>query len=119
MAANGDEARVLTYLTARPRDAINDNMDAELLYRRKFAQPDGTLVEIVVWRVPTPTKGSRHSYKYRLFYGTEGRRIVGFDNERGKGDHIHIDGVEKPYSFSTVDKLIEDFFAEIERSPIK
>jgi uncharacterized protein with HEPN domain len=39
----------------------------------------------VIWRVPTPVKGSTHHYKYRLFYGHPGKRIVGYDNERLKG----------------------------------
>jgi hypothetical protein len=44
-----------------------------------------------------------------------GSRIVGFDNERGKGDHFHLDGKEYPYTFSSVEKLIEDFIAAVEQ----
>jgi len=44
-----------------------------------------------------------------------GQRVVGFDNERGKGDHCHLDGKEIPYKFLGTDKLIEDFIAEIEK----
>ncbi len=36
-------------------------------------------------------------------------------NERGKGDHKHIMDVEKRYKFTTVDKLVADFIADIER----
>lgn len=88
-------------------------MDAVLLERSKTMLPDGSIVEIVLWRVPEPVAGSSHSYKYRLFYGRGGRRIVGFDNERGKGDHCHLDGQEHLYTFSTVAALLEDFRAEI------
>lgn len=42
-----------------------------------------------------------------------GARIVGFDNERGKGDHCHLDGVEVPYVFTGVAPLIEDFIAAV------
>lgn len=42
-----------------------------------------------------------------------GARIVGFDNERGKGDQCHLDGEERPYTFTTLDQLIEDFIAEV------
>jgi hypothetical protein len=38
---------------------------------------------------------------------------VGFDNERPKGDHFHLNGVEGPYRFLDVDKLIEDFMSEV------
>ena len=90
-------------------------MDAVLLERSKTVLPDGAVVEIVLWQVPLPVAGSAHSYKYRLFYGRDGRRIVGFDNERGKGDHCHLDGQEHPYTFSTVAALLDDFRAEIEK----
>lgn len=88
-------------------------MDAVLLERSKTVLPDGAIVEIVLWQVPEPVFGSRHLFKYRLFYGRDGRRLVGFDNERGKGDHCHLDGREHPYAFSTVAALLEDFRAEI------
>lgn len=90
-------------------------MEAELIRREKYILPDGSIVEMVIWQVPSPISGSSHSYKYRLYFGREGQRIVGFDNERGKGDHCHLDGIEKPYAFETVEKLVRDFLAEIHR----
>jgi len=50
-----------------------------------------------------------------LFYGRDGERVVGYDNERGKGDHRHVRGHEYHYRFVTVEKLMVDFFAEVER----
>jgi hypothetical protein len=52
-------------------------------------------------------------------YVVDGVRVVGFDNERSKGDHCHLDGVEVPYSFTDVDQLIEDFISAVaaRRSP--
>jgi len=50
-----------------------------------------------------------HCYKYRLVYVRNGVRVVGYDNERGKGDHRHIDGVELPYAFTTPEQLLTDF----------
>jgi len=88
---------------------------AELLQRRKSVLSDGAILELVIWRVSEPVEGSVHLYKYRLFYGREGRRIVGFDNERLKGDHRHLDGVETPYTFSTVEDLVRDFLTEVEK----
>jgi hypothetical protein len=88
-------------------------MDAVLLLRSKTILPDGAIVEIVLWQVPHPIAGSAHCYKYRLFYGRDGRRIVGFDNERGKGDHCHFDDREHPYAFSSVAVLLKDFQAEV------
>jgi hypothetical protein len=42
-------------------------------------------------------------------------RVVGFDNERGKGDHCHLQGQEKPYRLTSVDQLIDDLMIEVER----
>ncbi len=51
----------------------------------------------------------------RLFYGFDGRRIVGYDNERGKGDHRHFKGRETAYRFVNAKKLIADFLADVEK----
>jgi hypothetical protein len=76
--------------------------------------PDGAIVEMTIWRVPEPVPGSSHPFKYRLFYGYPGQRIVGYDNERGKGDHRHIRGRQRPYRFSTVELLIADFLSDVQ-----
>lgn len=36
-----------------------------------------------------------------------------YDNEAGKGDHKHLRGVEMAYTFTTLDQLIEDFWADV------
>jgi hypothetical protein len=54
--------------------------------------------------------------KYSLFYGWPGRRLVGYDNERGKGDHRHVEGREETCAFSTPEQLIEDFLADVRRA---
>ena len=41
--------------------------------------------------------------------------MVGFDNERGKGDHCYLDGTERPYRFMGIDRLIEDFLAKVSK----
>ena len=88
-------------------------MTAVLLYRDRLDFDDGAVVEMVIWKVPTTVMGSRHRYKYRLYYGRDGRRIVGYDNERGKGDHRHHRGREEPYRFTSVEKLVSDFLADV------
>ncbi len=94
-------------------------MDAKLIRRQKSVFSDGAILEVVIWRVPQPVEGSAHSYKYRLYYGREGQRIVGYDNERPKGDHRHLDGVEEAYTFNTVEDLMRDFLADIEKRRTK
>lgn len=73
----------------------------------------GGVVEIVIWRVPEPVPPSEHPFKYRLVYIVGGKRVVGYDNERGKGDHKHVAGHEKPYHFTDVDKLFADFWRDV------
>lgn len=88
-------------------------MDAELITSFKDVAEDGSIIEMVVWRMPEPVPPTTHGLKYRLVYIVSGKRVVGFDNERGKGDHCHLDGIEHPYGFTTLDQLIEDFIAEV------
>lgn len=91
------------------------HMKAVLAYYDKQVLPDGTVVELKIWEVPKPVAGSHHRLKYSLFYGREGKRLVGYDNERGKGDHRHVLGKEERYAFTSVERLIEDFLADVRR----
>ena len=88
-------------------------MKARLITRFKDVTPEGGMIELVVWRVPLPVSPSSHNFKYRAAYSLGGKRVVGFDNERGKGDHCHLRGREKPYRFTSVDALVEDFIAAV------
>lgn len=87
---------------------------AELLIRERIVYPDGALAEMIVWRVPAPVPPGSHGFKYRLAYIVGGERIIGYDNERGKGDHRHFKGTETPYRFESIDELLADFVAEVE-----
>ena len=89
-------------------------MKARLITRFKDITPEGGVIELVVWRVPEPLPPSEHGFKYRAAYAVGGVRMVGFDNERGKGDHCHIQGRERPYRFVSVEQLVEDFIAAVE-----
>jgi hypothetical protein len=62
--------------------------------------PDGSIIEMKIWEVPESVPGSRHRLKYSLFYGRPGQRLIGYDNERGRGDHRHVEGKQQPYTFS-------------------
>ena len=88
---------------------------ATLEFHDKQALADGAIIEMTIWSLPEPLAPSRHRVKYRLFYGVPGQRLVGYDNERGKGDHRHIEGREETYVFTSVEQLIEDFLADVRR----
>jgi len=90
-------------------------MKAELIHRLKHVTAEGDIIEMVVWKVPQPVSPCTHGFKYSLVYVVEGRRVIGFDNERGKGDHVHVEGEERPYAFESVERLIEDFVEAVER----
>ncbi len=94
-------------------------MTAELITRFKDITDDGGVIELVVWRVPQPVPPTSHGYKYRAVYSVNGVRVVGFDNERGKGDHCHLDGGERAYRFTTVEALVEDFIAAVDAARSK
>ena len=87
-------------------------MKAVLLLNKKQKYKQG-FVELVIWKLPGKDKERRHGLKYRLVYIVGGERLVGYDNERGKGDHKHIQGREYPYEFVDIDQLIEDFLNDI------
>ena len=42
-----------------------------------------------------------------------GQRVVGYDNERGKGDHKHVGDREEPYRFVNPQQLMIDFMADV------
>lgn len=88
-------------------------MKATLVFRSKEAYTDG-FVEIVIWRVPQPVPPSQHSFKYRLAYIVDGKRVVGYDNERDRGDHRHLGRREAPYHFIDPKRLIADFMNDVE-----
>jgi len=89
-------------------------MKAALVHRLRRPYRGG-MVEGVIWEVPQPVPPSTHHYKYRLVYIVNGARVVGYDNERGKGDHKHLRGAELRYVFRGVDELMADFEADVER----
>ena len=82
---------------------------------RTRTQVHGGVVEMVVWRVPQPVPPSAHGFKYRLVFVREGQRLVGYDNERGKGDHKHLRDVQVNYTFVDIQTLVEDFLRDVEQ----
>jgi uncharacterized protein DUF6516 len=86
---------------------------AKLLFHSKRVFDDGAILELKIWEAPEPVAGSPHRLKYSLYYGRAGQRLVGYDNERGKGDHRHRGDDEEVYAFTTVEQLVADFAAEV------
>jgi hypothetical protein len=49
----------------------------------------------------------------RMMLVIEGRCVLRYDNEPGKGDHRHVGDQEMPYAFSTPGRLFEDFYEDV------
>jgi hypothetical protein len=90
------------------------NMGAELLIDERHVLDSRAFVEIVVWRLPRPTRGSGHQFKYRLALIVDGACVLRYDNETGKGDHRHVRDAEEPYIFTDPDALLADFWRDVE-----
>lgn len=91
-------------------------MKAVRVLHSKISFEDGTIQEMVIWKLPAVTPERPHGLKYRLHYGgSDGTCLVRYDNEKGKGDHKHIRDSEEPYAFTSPQKLIEDFLSDVAR----
>ena len=69
--------------------------------------------DLVIWLVPEPLRGGPHPFKYRLAFVADGICRMRYDNEAGKGNHKHIGSEEHPYVFESVEKLLQDFEADM------
>jgi hypothetical protein len=91
-------------------------MGSKRILYRKVVDEEGNVLETVIWRVPVSAKAPE-GVRYRLAFVPAGMRepAVLYDNHHPKGHHRHVEGVQEPYRFETVDKLVRDFKADVER----
>jgi hypothetical protein len=90
-------------------------MKATLVLWERHQIGDAGLAEIRIWNVPKPVRGSAHDYKYSLALVVDDVCVMRFDNEAGKGDHLHIGDVEVPYLFVGPDRLVDDFWRAVDQ----
>jgi hypothetical protein len=90
-------------------------MKASLKRHDKIIDELGNIIEITLWQLPCRSKDKTHGYKYSLVYIADGQRIVGYDNAEGKGDHKHIKGLSSLYAFTSLKKLAQDFYEDIDK----
>ena len=83
--------------------------------RRVVAEGAFVELELVIWQVPSSVPGSSHGLKYRLAFVVNGSCVLRYDNEAGKGDHRHVGEEQTPYTFTTPEQLLEDFWKDVDR----
>ena len=93
---------------------IVSNMNADLMLNERHIISENSFAEMVVWRLPSPLSGSHHNFKYRLALVVNGRCVLRYDNEAGKGDHRHMGEEEYPYVFTTPTVLLDDFWNDVD-----
>jgi Family of unknown function (DUF6516) len=94
-------------------------------------QEGGYWIKIEVWRIPR-SEHVHHGISYSLtLHDNYGTRVLGYDNahavkppkkfkfagQRLPYDHRHRSASDKgvPYAFESAYRLLEDFFAEVDR----
>lgn len=89
-------------------------MSAVPILDDRYPQGDRAFVAMRVWRVPAKVSGSAHDFKYSLAFVLDGVCVLRFDNEAGKGDHVHRGKSETPYVFTSLEQLLADFWAAVD-----
>lgn len=96
-------------------------MSAKQLYHHKVTllHRDSEIVaiaELKVWKVKED-KNFPEGIKYSLFLvnPSTSEVIFGMDNHKPKGHHQHINGEEIIYNFQGTDKLVDDFWEQVEK----
>ena len=96
-------------------------MTATLIYHSKVRllhwKTDAVAIaEAKVWKVPV-SKDYREGVKYSLFLVVKETReiLIGFDNHKPKGHHLHRHGRQQHYEFTEVDALVDEFWELVKK----
>jgi len=74
------------------------------------------IIERTVWKLPNISNERPHGLKYSLHCCKhDGFCVVRYDNEAGKGDHVHYGTCEQSYIFTSLTNLLLDFANDIKR----
>jgi hypothetical protein len=93
--------------------------------------PEGYFLKFEIRRIP-PSSERPHGLRYSFtLHDLEGQRLIGFDNahpvaavgsrfkkQPTTADHWHrtVNDPGQPYTFKDAEKLVDDFFGEVERA---
>lgn len=95
-------------------------MKATLLFHEKRILENGisgdlAIAELKVWQIPK-SKDYPAGRKFSLFLVASGKVLIGIDNHKPKGPHLHLGAEEVPYGYSTDDQLISDFWDMVRKA---
>lgn len=93
----------------------DSNIKATLLQKSRVKLGEARFADIVIWQLAQELRGSTHGFKYRMVLVVNEVCVLRYDNEAGKGDHKHLGVTQVPYAFTTLDQLVEDFWADVAR----
>ena len=108
----GDGQRLPMASTPTPSDGISCQHESRSVIRERVVFPGGNLAEMVARSRPHEI-GSNTDWSLSS-RGVESWAMIvlGYDNERGKGDHRHEGDREQ--SLTGIDDLLDRFVAEVE-----
>ncbi len=88
-----------------------------MLHEKRLVEGAGSIgvAELMVWDVPSSTDYPT-GRKFRLFFVVNGKVVVGIDNHKPKGPHLHRDGREVAYAFTTLEQLVDDFWILVRKA---
>ena len=100
-------------------------MASKLVYHSKITlmhkkTENSAIAELKIFQVPKD-ENFPEGLKYSLFLvNLETKKVlVGFDNHKPKGHHLHFRDEESPYKFVDTGKLVEDFWKYVKKEGYK
>ena len=73
------------------------------------------VVELKVWDVPRSEKYP-DGRKFSLFLVAHAEVVVGIDNHKPKGPHLHLGQREVPFHYTNDDQLLQDFWELVRKA---
>jgi Family of unknown function (DUF6516) len=89
---------------------------AELIIANKLTLNSDLVQEIRIWKSRVSEKYPE-GFRYRLVLANprSGKVLLLYDNHWPKGHHIHSGNAEFPYRFVSLERLLKDFFRQVQK----
>lgn len=87
---------------------------AELKRKIRVQINESAFYEVKIWEVPK-SDFFMEGIKYSMVLIENGKRVLGYDNEREKSHHKHVGGKEFFYDYKSIELLLNEFEKEVEK----